>query len=205
MGMRSSGQPGFLVLEGMDGTGTTTIAQLVADGLRGRDLRVCLTAEPTDGPLGRVLRRHLTGELHLDPFTTALVFSADRADHLARTIRPALARGEWVVCDRYLLSTLAYQGAEGVSREAVLAASSGFDVPDLTVVLQAPDEVREQRMSGREGRERYEDPGFTDPLRASYEEAIDLLRASGHEIVVLDATAPPEGIAGDVLRRLDTL
>src|SRR5690242_11830346 len=102
--MQSRGQPGFLVLEGMDGTGTTTLAQLVADGLHARDLRVCLTAEPTDGPLGRLLRRHLKGEVDLDPFTTALVFSGDRADHLARTIRPALDRGEWVVCDRYLLS-----------------------------------------------------------------------------------------------------
>ncbi len=203
--MQASGQPRFLVLEGMDGTGTTTIAGLVADGLRARDLRVRLTAEPTDGPLGRVLRRHLRGEIELDPAATALVFSADRADHLARSIRPALARGEWVVCDRYLLSTLAYQGAEGVSREAILAASSGFDVPDLTVVLQAADEVREERMAGREGRERYEEPSFNEGLRASYVDAIELLRRAGHTIDVVDAAAPAADIAAQVLRRLDTL
>src|SRR4051794_5496285 len=108
--MDSSTQPRFVVLEGMDGAGTTTLSHLVTEGLRSRDLRVCLTAEPTDGPFGRVLRSHLKGDLTLDAHTTALVFSADRADHLARTVRPALARGEWVVCDRYLLSTLAYQG-----------------------------------------------------------------------------------------------
>lgn len=203
--MESRRQPGFLVLEGMDGTGTTTIADLVSDRMRARDLRVCLTAEPTDGPLGRVLRSHLTGGLNLDPHTTALLFSADRADHLARTIRPALVRGEWVVCDRYLLSTLAYQGAEGVRREAILAASSGFDVPDLTVVLQVDDAVRQERMADRPERERYEDPAFTDPLRASYKEAILLLEAAGHVIEQVDAAQPPADIAALILRRLDTL
>jgi dTMP kinase len=203
--MESRRQPGFLVLEGMDGTGTTTLADLVASGLKARDLRVCLTAEPTDGPLGRVLRSHLTGGLDLDPYTTALVFSGDRADHLARTIRPALARGEWVVCDRYLLSTLAYQGAEGVSREAILAASSGFAVPDLTVVLDVGDDVREERMSGRDQRERYEDPDLSGPLRASYQESIELLRAAGHRIEIIDAGNSPGALAAEVLRRLDTI
>jgi len=202
--MRSSGQPGFLVLEGMDGTGTTTISQLVADGLRGRDQRVCLTAEPTDGPLGRVLRSHLRRDLSLDPHSTALIFSGDRADHVTRTIRPALARGEWVVCDRYLLSTLAYQGAEGVSQEAILAASSGFEKPDLTVVLDVPDEVREARMSDRAERERYEDESFAEKVRASYETGIELLRKAGHTVEIVDASAPPEWIAGGILGRLDT-
>ncbi len=189
----------------MDGTGTTTLSQLVAEGLRARDLRVCVTAEPTDGPLGQILRAHLKGDRTLDAHTTALVFSADRADHLARTIRPALGRGEWVVCDRYLLSTLAYQGAEGVSREAVLAASRSFAVPDLTVVLEVSDAVRAERMSDRGERERYEDPSFDPILRDSYTAAIALLREAGHRIDVLDASAEPEALAGDVLRRLDSL
>jgi dTMP kinase len=203
--MRPQGQAHFLVLEGMDGTGTTTISRLVADGLRDRDLRVCLTAEPTDGPLGRLLRSHLTGQIDLDPYATALVFSGDRADHLARTIRPALARGEWVVCDRYLLSTLAYQGAEGVSREAILAASATFAIPDLTVVLEVGDETRAARMSGRPDRERYEDPALDQALRTSYKEAIALLRTAGHTIEVIDGTVAPDDIAAGILRRLDTL
>lgn len=203
--MTASRQARFLVFEGMDGTGTTTLSQLVTDGLRARDLRVCLTAEPTDGPFGRLLRSHLKGDVSLDPHTTALVFSADRADHLARTIRPALERGQWVVCDRYLLSTLAYQGAEGVSREAVLQASAAFEIPDLTVVLEVPDDVRSERMSGRSERERYEDPDFDEALRASYLAAIALLRAEGHRVDMIDATASPEAIAADVLGRLDTL
>jgi dTMP kinase len=203
--MGSSRQTRFLVLEGMDGTGTTTIAADLADALRARDLRVCVTAEPTDGPFGRVLRRHLEGELHLDAFTTTLVFSADRADHLTRTIRPALARGEWVVCDRYLLSTLAYQGAEGVPHDAILAASSSFDVPDLTVVLEVPDDVREARMAGRDGRDRYEDPALADALRASYAGSVELLRGAGHTIDVLDADAPRDALVAAILRRLDTL
>ena len=203
--MCSLRQPRFLVLEGLDGVGTTTIARLVADGLRASGLRVCLTNEPTDGPFGLLLRAHLGGQTDLDPHTTALAFSADRADHAARVIRPALERGEWVVSDRYLLSTLAYQGAEGVSREAILAASASFPVPDLTVVLEVPDPVRAERMSGRATTERYEDPALNDALRASYEEAIALLRRAGQRIEVVDASQPVDNVAAEVRRRLDSV
>ena len=201
----SERQPGrFVVVEGLDGVGTTTVAAEVVDILRARGLRVRLTAEPTDGPFGTLLRRHLSGETTLDPPSAALVFTADRSDHLQTAVRPALARGEWVVSDRYLLSTLAYQGAEGVDRETILAASRGFAVPDLTVVLEAPDEVRQARMASRaQAAERYEDPGLAGRLRAGYQASIDLLRARGHRIETLDATPPASDVAADVASRLD--
>ena len=192
-----------MVVEGLDGAGTTTVAGALAEALQARGLRVRLTAEPTDGAFGALLRRHLRGEITLDPTTTALVFSADRADHLAGTIRPALGRGRWVVSDRYLLSTLAYQGAEGVDRTAIMAACAHFDVPDLTVVLEVPDAVRQQRMASRARTERYEDPDLAERLRAGYEESIELLRSHGHRIEAVDASPPVADVVVEVCARLD--
>ena len=187
----------------MDGVGTTTVAGSLAQALKARDLRVHLTAEPTNRSFGVLLRRHIHGEVTLDPPSASLVFTADRADHLATEIQPALSRGEWVVCDRYLLSTLAYQGAGGVDREAILAASKGFAVPDVTFFLDAPDDVRERRMAGRGHVDRYEDPALATPLRASYLTSIDLLRSRGHRIEIVDASFPAVDVLRTLLTRLD--
>jgi dTMP kinase len=197
------GQACFLVLEGLDGAGTTTVAGLLKERLQASDLRVRLTAEPTDGAFGRLLRRHLAKEVDLAPSTAALVFTADRADHLSSVIRPALARGRVVISDRYLLSTLAYQGAGGVSMEAVLAASERFDIPDVTFVLEVPEEVRRARMSERPGLERYEEPEFDAELRASYAKAAELLRSRGHRIESIDASKSPSDIVSELIARLD--
>jgi dTMP kinase len=194
----------FLVLEGLDGAGTTTLAGMLAEALQGRDLRVRLTAEPTDGPFGQLLRRHVRHEVTLDESTAALVFTADRADHLASMIRPALARGRTVVCDRYLLSTLAYQGASGVDPETVLGASEGFEKPDITFFLDAPHEVRAGRMADRASRDRYEEPGVQGRLEASYLSAIELLRSHGHRIDVIDAGRRASEVLDAILVRLDS-
>jgi dTMP kinase len=201
--MPSERQPCFIVVEGLDGVGTTTVAERLSQALEARDLGVRLTAEPTDGAFGRLLRRHLHTDVTLDPPTAGLVFTADRADHLGSVIRPALARGRWVVCDRYLLSTLAYQGAEGVDREAILAASDGFDVPDVTFFLDAPDGVRAERMSARGHLDRYEDPGLAERLRDSYRASIELLRARGHRVEEIDASPPVDDVLAELLARLD--
>jgi dTMP kinase len=193
----------FIVIEGLDGTGTTTLAGLLADALKARDQRVRLTAEPTDGPFGRLLRRHLSGAITLDPATAALIFTADRQDHLMGLIRPALAAGRWVVSDRYMLSTLAYQGAEGVSPEAVLAASATFEAPDVTFVLDVPETERRRRMDGRGPTDRYEDPDLDPALRDSYARSVELLRSIGHRIEVLDASRSPEDVLAELLARLD--
>lgn len=201
--MATKRQPYFIVLEGLDGVGTTTIAERLSQALEARDLRVRTTAEPTGGAFGVLLRKHLSHRVTLDPSAASLVFTADRADHLGRVVRPALSRGRWVVCDRYLLSTLAYQGAEGVDREAILAASDGFDVPDITFFLDAPDDLRTQRMSGRGRVERYEDPALAVRLRESYRISIELLRARGHRIEHVDASRGVDEVLADVLARLD--
>jgi len=201
--MPTEEQPRFIVFEGLDGVGTTTLAERLSQALQARDLRVRLTAEPTDGAFGRLLRQHVQQTLTLDATAAGLVFTADRSDHLGALIRPALARGQWVVCDRYLLSTLAYQGAEGLDRETILAASDGFDVPDVTFFLDATDEVRAERMSARGRVDRYEDPALAQGLRESYAASIALLRSRGHRIEQIDASPPLDDVLADVLARLD--
>jgi dTMP kinase len=201
--MPAASQPYFIVLEGLDGVGTTTLAERLSQALQARDLRVVLTAEPTGGAFGCLLRQHIRTDVTLDPLTAGLVFTADRSDHLGSVIRPALERGRWVVCDRYLLSTVAYQGAEGVDREAILAASDGFDVPDVTFFLDAPDEVRAERMSARGRVDRYEDPAIAEKLRASYRTSIELLRSRDHRIEEIDASASADDVLSELLARLD--
>lgn len=201
--MTTRRQPRFVVLEGLDGAGTTTQTARLAAALQARDLRVHATAEPSDGPLGRVARAHVKGEIDLDPHTAALAFTADRADHLHREIRPALAGGARIVCDRYLLSTLAYQGAEGVDPAWILRISEGFEVPDLTVFLDLPDDQRRVRMADRDHTDRYEAPELDGTLRGSYLAAIELLRTAGHRIVTVDASRPPDDVLADVLAALD--
>jgi len=203
--MGSQRQARLLVLEGLDGAGTTTQTRLLADALAARDVRVCSTAEPTDGPLGLVLRAHVRGEIALDPMTTALTFTADRADHLARVIRPALERGEWVVSDRYLLSTVAYQGAEGVDRAWILDLSAGFAVPDLTFYLDVPPDELARRLDSRERSDRYEGRELTQALRRSYDESIAQMRGRGHPIEVVDGSQMPADVLKDLLSRLDAL
>lgn len=199
--MPTEGKPQFVVLEGVDGAGTTTQAGLLAEALRAGDLRVCVTAEPSDGPIGRLLRAHVRGEVTLDPLAAALAFCADRADHLERVVRPALHRGEWVVCDRYLLSTLAYQGAEGVDRGLILEASAAADVPDLTVFLDVPGAEAARRRTSRGAADRYDSLGAR--LEESYRTSIALLRARGHPIEVVGGTGDPGEVSRAVRARLD--
>ena len=139
-----------------------------------------MTAEPSDGPLGAVARAHIRHEVSLDAVTTALTFVADRADHVERVIRPALERGEWVVCDRYLLSTSPIR-VQKCGQAVGAGGSAGIPAPDLTVYLDVPDRQRAERMSSRAGADRYEGAELQTALGRAYAESIDLLRSRGIE------------------------
>ena len=129
-------RPGFLlVLEGIDGSGKSTLARRLAAWLRERGRDVVTSREPTDGPHGTALRQSAkTGRL--SPEAELDLFLKDRAEHAATLIRPALARGEIVVLDRYYFSTAAYQGARGLDPAAIIAANEQFaPIPDLVLLL----------------------------------------------------------------------
>jgi dTMP kinase len=147
----------FIALEGGEGTGKSTQARLLAEALEARGLEVELTREP-GGTSGAEAIRHLLldppGE-GWGPQAEALLFAAARADHVARRIRPALEQGRWVVCDRFVDSSRAYQGgAGGVGDEAVRALhaiGSGGLRPDLTILIEVEPAEAAARLTERDG------------------------------------------------------
>ncbi|ADB51412.1 dTMP kinase [Conexibacter woesei] len=143
----------FVVVEGLDGAGTTTQAERLAAMLRTRGGHaVELTKEPTNGPLGAVLRQAIEGRVALDPVALALAFAADRADHLFNPVNgvvAALDAGRWVVSDRYVLSSLAYNRGGVVSREWVAELNARAIAPDLTVFVDVDPEICLERIGAR--------------------------------------------------------
>jgi dTMP kinase len=196
----SSGR--FLVLEGLDGAGTTTQARRLGDRLRAAGRTAHVTAEPSGGPVGALIRQILTrrvvgrGGGEVDPRALALLFAADRLDHHAVEIAPKLADGVDVVSDRFTLSSLAYQGAviedvawvEEINREAPEA--------DLVLFLRVRPEVAlRRRLAASLDREIYEVDDFQRKVAASYDRAIARLRESGERVVEIDGEAGVEAVS----------
>jgi dTMP kinase len=184
---------GFVTFEGIDGSGKTTVASLVAKRLEARGIRVFLTSEPTRGWVGDAVRR--TYEADVGPLAETFLFLADRAQHLEE-IRRHVDAGDVVLCDRYMDSTLAYQGArlEGVLRDPIsfLRRVSGPWVlePDLTILLRIPPDVALGRLGARARNPRFEDPGFLRKVAANYDRL-----ARSNRFAVLDATKDAEAVA----------
>lgn len=144
----------FITLEGGEGVGKSTQAKALAEALRSRGMDVLETREPGGSPGAEAIRRLLLHDQHWTCEAEALLFAAARADHVARTIKPALEAGKWVICDRFVDSSIAYQGgAGGLGFETVrglhLLGSHGF-LPDRTLLLQLPESDAESRARNRD-------------------------------------------------------
>jgi dTMP kinase len=200
----------FLTLEGGDGSGKSTQATLLERWLAERGRTVVRTREPGGTPVGVEIREivlHHRGDIA--PRAEALLYAADRAHHVATVVRPAIARGDVVVQDRYLDSSVAYQGAGRVLdanevRGLSEWATEGL-MPDLTVLLDLPWEVARRRLDG--ARTRYdrleaEAGEFHARVREAY---LALAEAEPARFAVVDATLPVEEIAGQVRRRVEAL
>ncbi|THG30889.1 dTMP kinase [Naasia lichenicola] len=200
----------FLTLEGGDGSGKSTQAALLEGWLRSIGRRVLRTREPGGSDLGIELREivlHSRGEI--SPRAEALLYAADRAHHISTVVRPALARGEVVVQDRYLDSSVAYQGAgrvldPGEIRSLSLWAAEGL-LPDLTVLLDLDEEHARARLDTsrtRFDRLEAERSDFHRRVRDGY---LALAEAEPARFLVLDATLAPEALSERIRARVDGL
>jgi len=199
--------PLFIVLEGIDGSGTTTQLGLLERHLQRRGRRVLATREPSTGPIGRLLREILLGGhkspagAPVDGLAMALLFAADRRDHLSREIDPAVAAGTDVISDRYLLSSLAYQAQEA-ERDWVAGLARDLRVPDLTLLLDLPVEVAaaRRRAAGRPD-ERYDADAVQARVAARYRE----LCAGAPHSMILDAAGTVTEVAAAIATAIDRL
>ncbi len=193
----------FVSFEGGDGAGKSTQVGALVAWLTGQGRTVVRTFEPGDTALGAVLRQAVQHGEDVDLRTEALLYAADRAHHVATVVRPALERGHDVVTDRYLDSSVAYQGAgRGLGTEVVerlsLWATDGL-LPDLTVLLDLDPAVGLGRLTGAPDRMERAGTRFHRQVREAF-----AARASAEpgRFCVLDATRPPEEIAAAVRRRV---
>lgn len=204
----------FITFEGGEGSGKSTQIGLLAQRLRALGLDVHVTREPGGSPGAEIIRHVLLagGGKPFGPEAEAILFAAARDDHVTTVIRPALARGAWVLCDRFIDSTRVYQGALGGVDRAFLHAlerlTVGDTFPDLTFVLDVPAKIGLKRAAQRRGKaaaDRFETEAldFHQKLREAYKELAD---NEPERCIRINANAKVDKVAdsiwGEVLARL---
>jgi len=195
----------FIVLEGIDGSGTTTQAARLAASLRAAGHPVVSTREPSDGPLGVVLRQALTRRLvGLSDRALALLFAADRLDHLASVVEPALAEGKVVVSDRYVLSSLAYQGMR-LPLSWVETLNAAARPADLTLYLDVDPRTAARRRQGRGGTEELFDAEEVQRAVARAYGRVVRKHARAQRVARVDGRAAPDEVAREILSRVRTV
>ncbi len=193
----------FITLEGGEGVGKSTLATALEARLVARGIKVVRTREPGGTPGAEAIRRLILSPpvevAGWEPIAETLLFYAARTDHLDKLIRPALAAGSWVICDRFSDSTRAYEAAAGhvpsEHIETIDRICVGDTTPDLTLVLDLPLDAARERMTARAN-----DKDAIESRVLSYHEAVhkaflDIARANPRRCLVLDASAAPAALA----------
>ena len=186
----------FVVLEGLDGSGTTTQLLLADEALNSRVIPHFCTGEPTKGPVGRIIRQILKRQIRARAETVALLFAADRNEHLYEEnegILFHLRKGELVICDRYLFSSLAYQTL-ACDPEFVFYLNRHFPLPQHLVFLNTPVAVSQQRLTTRslDGPELYDEREIQQDILSAYERGFLRFPDSDMQLHRLDGSQDPE-------------
>lgn len=194
----------FIVIEGVDGSGISTqVARLHAWLEERTGCKVLATKEPSEGPAGLVLRQALNKRLQgFSQEVLALLFAADRLDHVNHQIRPALDQGSHVICDRYLWSSLAYQG-ESAGGEWVEAINAKALKPDLTLFVRVEPEITMARIrNNRFQVDLFEQEAFLKRVLARFEHLVEKAQAEGETVAVIDGSMPIESVATAIQDRV---
>jgi dTMP kinase len=192
----------FAVFEGLDGSGTTTQLKLLKNRFEGKNPSLpplYNTFEPTEGNIGKLIRSGLRGEIPALPATMAMLFAADRNEHLygPNGIAEHRDRGALVLSDRYTPSSLVYQGLT-CGEELPRALNEDFPLPELLIFFDLDPAVAERRMASRPIREIYERLDFQNVVRQRYQALLPEYREQGVRVEVVDAALPPVDVTDAV-------
>ncbi len=184
----------LIIIEGMDGAGTTTQTKLLAQNLRARGLKVLTSAEPTNSSIGLEARKLLASSIENEPnllTTLALCFAADRMHHVHHTLGPALKSHDFVIVDRYVLSSLVYQGLH-LPTSFVKEINRYALVPHLTIVMDIDAKIAFERLSARSGKKDFYESGpMLEKIRARY---VHFAQSESPNLVLVDASGSVEQV-----------
>ncbi|MCL2719982.1 MAG: dTMP kinase [Treponema sp.] len=195
--------PNFIVFEGGDGSGTTTQLSMLSNRIKNHNqqkkIKFFSTFEPTEGHIGKIIRQALKKEISIDSKTLAMLFAADRNEHLygLEGIICRVNKGELVICDRYVFSSLVYQGIE-CGDELPQILNSGFGIPELTIFLDIDPNIAIERMKERSSLEIYEYLDFQEKVREKYRNLIKIYQNQKAGILTIDASKNVEKIADQI-------
>jgi dTMP kinase len=189
----------FIVFEGQDGSGTSTQLGILEERLAG--IPHWTTAEPTDLPMGRLIRSVLSGQTRAEAETLAHLFAADRHEHVYGKggIKERLERGELVVCDRYLFSSLAYQSVT-CGFDLPWELNSGFPIPEYLLYFRLSPAISMKRLLDRKDKDIFETADFQALVSQRYESIFGLFSGSGMKEITVDATGTIDEISAAVWR-----
>ncbi|MFX0135817.1 MAG: dTMP kinase [Candidatus Hodarchaeota archaeon] len=178
----------FIVFEGLDGAGTSTQMLRLKKWLSKNNVPAELTKEPSNGPFGAVIRQAIEARISVDPVTRALAFACDRVDHLFNKhngIKLSLDSGIWVLSDRYILSSLAYQNAEDIDLEWLISINKFIVDPDLTIFIDTPTETCLERLKSRSSHlELFHDGSKLGKVLKNYRDLLHTSRFVGDLITI---------------------
>lgn len=197
----------FIVLEGIDGSGTSTQLKKLSDFFTANSIDHHLCCEPTDNSIGMLIRQILKGEMKVTTETLALLFAADRNEHVygRNGIIENHQAGKWIICDRYLFSTLAYQRT-GMKIEKLYQLNKDFPLPEITFFVNTPAESADQRVSARnETREIYETLQLQKNIVNNYFSAFELFEKTGMKLSVIDGEQTIATVTSKIIDELKKL
>ncbi len=197
----------FIVFEGLDGAGTTTQAKLLEEKFKSLNINCISSCEPTTGFIGKAIRKVLSGSIAVAPGTIAKLFVSDRHEHLYNSKTGILAeckRGNYVISDRYLFSSLAYQSLD-YGFDNVRDLNSSFPLPEHLFFLDVPPETCQHRLNSRDSLEIYEVHSLQAKILKNYKKSLEIYSDTPMNIHIMDGTMDKEALGKLIWRKLSAL